>query len=546
MVKLFVALGKGDGTFAMGAFYPAGPNAQGVVTGDFNGDGKLDVATVSSGLTSASQIDVLFGNGNGTFQSPVSSTGVVSLAGVAAGDFDGDGKLDLSISDSFSGQTELFRGNGDGTFQPPTTVASVSGPLGAADVNGDGELGLIVAAMPTSIYLGHGNGSFTFVGSYTGGGPSAFSNQSFPPIIADFNNDGRLDVVAGNTMLLGNGGGSFKGQPVVLVSNPTAGIAADFNGDGNADLAVISANGTNVSSVSIFLGYGKGMLLPVHTYPLPSQGFAVAAADLNGDKKLDLVIATDAAITVLPGNGDGSFGNPIVTPGTSGLQITVADFNNDGRLDVAVPAQSSLFVYLGNGDGTLAAPVSYFAGATAEASVAADFNHDGKIDAVVSGGAGIGILLGNGDGTFQPVTFVNAGFHGAIATADLNGDGNADLVVSGATVGFQVFLGKGDGTFTALTPDTRTQIANMYPADFNGDGKVDFAATGDFGDGFALFVVLGNGDGTFQNRTVVTDLGNGGVTPLFLTVGDFNRDNKPDFVSNDRTDTSVFVYLNTT
>jgi hypothetical protein len=549
--QVFVFLGNGDGTFKAGVPYNAGPNPYIILTGDFNGDGKLDVATASA---NPGEIAVMLGNGNGTFQPPVTSTGVASPVDMKATDVKGDGKLDLIISDSSTNQTYTFFGNGDGTFQAGIVAAPVAGTLGVADLNGDSKVDLVVGGgLPFSqMFLGNGDGTFTYAHAYFGNGGI---------LIADFNsnNNANLDLVLGQTILLGNGNGTFNGQPVAPLPGGYVGATGDFNGDGYPDLAVSSFN--NPSDVYILLGDGLGSLTLEHTYPLAVPGYSIATGDLNDDVKVDLVILTldsvsqDWSVNVLLGNGDGTFGPPkVYAQGTNPASpVLIADLSGDHKPDALTLQLDSLIVFPNNGDGTLGAPVPYFAGTGANGFVVADFNGDGKLDAAVSSSAGIGILLGNGDGAFQGATFITTGGNGAvgIVTGDFNNDGKSDLIV-GAENGGQVFLGNGNGTFTALAPAAPIPAKIVGIADFNGDGNLDLAQSSCPGSTaqFELWCVsLGNGDGTFGNPiNVMTNYGDtsGGLA----VVADFNQDQKPDIGI--ELDTSfgspagLFILLNTT
>ena len=171
------------------------------------------------------------------------------------------------------------------------------------------------------------------------------------------------------------------------------------------------------NEVYILIGDGIGSLQVEHTYTLSARALSIATGDLNGDGKLDLEIFTvdengDWSLTVLMGNGDGTFGAPTVYqqglssngPGVS-PPVLIADLQGNHRPDVATIQGDSLVVFPNNGDGTFGAPVPYFAGSGSIAAVVADFNGDGKLDAAVLSSAGIGILPGNGDGTFQGATF---------------------------------------------------------------------------------------------------------------------------------------------
>jgi len=310
----------------------------------------------------------------------------------AVGDFNGDGKPDLAIgvSSSLPGVPDILLGNGDGTFQGPTRVLqeALSNAIAVADFNGDGRVDLAVAfpSVYVSVLLGNGDGAFTAVPNYDIVPPTPSSIAA-----ADFNGDGRVDLVVnlGNSVgiLLGNGDGTF--QPVVTY--PAAGAdglaVADFNRDGRADVAVTNPG---TSSVSILLGNGDGSLQPPITFAAAAQSHSLIAADLNNDGKPDLAVPNfePGAISVLLGNGDGTFETPIVVPAGSFIyNIAAGDVNGDGNLDLVAPnyASTTLNVLLGNGDGTFQIPISYSTAYLYSYFVAvADFNGDGKTDVAVT------------------------------------------------------------------------------------------------------------------------------------------------------------------
>ena len=555
--QVLVCLGNGDGTFRSGTSYTVfvSNTISQITIGDFNGDGKADIAATGYVANANGLVGVLPGRGDGTFGTAIVSGGVNSSAGLSAGDFNGDGKLDLVVSgtdfSNFTEQTYVLVGNGDGTFKTPNVVAPGNGTVSVVDLNKDGKLDLIIWAGPfIEIFLGNGNATFTEKATY----PNSTLNFSFQVAVADFNGDGKLDMTDGYTVIFGKGDGTFQDVTASLINISGAAqsalgtvVSGDFNGDGKSDLA-LGFRGLN-PSVYILLGDGTGNYSVAHSYSVSSTPFSLETADFNNDGKLDLFFTTDttstasASFDILLGNGDGSFAAPIITsidPGTfpSVGPMTIADLNGDHIADVTALVNGELTVYLGNGDGTFAAPVSYFGGANANSFGIGDFNNDGKPDAAVCGSAGLGVLLGKGDGTFLPASFpdpppppptkyFNPTLNCQIfATADFNGDGTTDLII-----GSSVLLGNGDGTFTTL-PSAAPSVGVV--ADINGDGKLDVV------DPSGLSATFGNGDGTFSgtinfqppwlNPAIWGNpqaILNGYSSPAVFAVADFSGNHRP-------------------
>jgi hypothetical protein len=233
-------------------------------------------------------------------------------------------------------------------------------------------------------------------------------------------------------------------------------VVADLNGDGTPDLVVANwsvVGGTCVSgAVGVLLGKGDGTFRPPTTYCSGGDNSgSVAVADLNGDGKLDIVVANvnSGTVAVLLGNGNGTF-QPAVTYSSGGstpFSVAVADINHDGIPDLLVAIDNFdtnglVGVLLGNGNGTFQPVVTYGSGAYQADSVAvADINHDGKADLLVANVCAdpkcakegtIGVLLGNGDGTFQTaINYPSGGYwNRSVAVADVNGDGIPDLLAA--------------------------------------------------------------------------------------------------------------------
>jgi uncharacterized protein (TIGR03437 family) len=324
-------------------------------------------------------------------------------------------------------------------------------------------------------------------------------------VVADFNEDGKPDLVVANLqasaimILLGNGDGSFQAPQYFSPSGPfgpQAMVAGDFNGDGHVDLAVLSGpqllfipgNGDGT--------FGEGQVVATGLGDDEYLG-ALAVGDFNKDGKLDLVTlvgggltgSTKSNATVLLGNGDGTFASSVAfefpVP-EHAVGLSVADFNGDGVLDLAVITQSwlfnptSIYVGLGKGDGTFATPITTPAGVWQDSLVAADFNGDGKVDLAMESNSGTSVLLGNGDGTFRQFSEIPDAFGlGAQAAADFDGDGTIDLAFSYLS-GVAISTGVGDGTFRA--PASLDQVSpggsawGVVSADLHGGGKPDLIA----------------------------------------------------------------------
>jgi dienelactone hydrolase len=325
------------------ASFAAGSGTAAAVTGDFNGDGKLDLAVANY---NSNNVSILLGNGDGTFQAAVNyGVGDTPLY-LAAGDFNGDGKLDLAVpnSSSNSNSVSILLGNGNGTFQAAVNYAVGTNPNSVAigDFNTDGKLDLVVAntgSNNVSVLLGNGDGTFQPPVNYASGG-SVLGEMA----VGDFNHDGKLDLAVANqygggpvSVFLGNGDGTFQAAVNYAVGSSPHGVAAgDFNGDGKLDLAVAN----NISGdVSILLGNGDGTFQAAVNYPAGSGPNTVEVADFNEDGKLDLVVA-DAftnTVSVLFGNGDGTFQPAVLyTTGSQANMAVPGDFNGDGRLDLAI------------------------------------------------------------------------------------------------------------------------------------------------------------------------------------------------------------------
>jgi hypothetical protein len=329
-----VFLGKANGEFQSPVSYPTGYFTSGIVTGDFNNDGILDLLAMSQDGT----IALFLGNGDGTFQTPKTDTiGGLPVA-IVLGDFNRDGILDFATIDYFANTTSISLGNGDGTFQSPVPYSVGSGPyyMATADFNGDGYLDLAVVndnVSTVSVLLGNGDGTFQSQKTYGTGNQVEFVTTG------DLNLDGKQDIIVANYadqdigVLLGNGDGTFKPQVTYKVGGPDFGLAiADLNGDGKPDLAV---SYFHPSQVGVLLGKGDGTFEAVRNYNTgQSQGYAVTIADLNGDGAPDMMSSDlHASISVLLNVTTAKAKlTDVVVPGTSkDVEEIVAKYMGDSR-----------------------------------------------------------------------------------------------------------------------------------------------------------------------------------------------------------------------
>jgi hypothetical protein len=342
---------------------------------------------------------------------------------------------------------------------------------------------------------------------------ASISTNPFAIAVGDFNQDGKLDLAVtsyvptnGLTILLGNGDGTFHiGGTYSFGTQLSYVAAADFRHNGILDLAV----GDTLSNyVYVLLGNGDGTFQAAVPYQTASPSYTVDTGDFTGSGKLDIIAITESAacecISVLPANGDGTFGTAITTPvpyNIGGFGLASGQFNRDEKLDIAVSgyfgSANQVDILLGNGNGTFTPNGYYDVSLSPLSVVAADFQGSNKKTDLAVGnllGGSVSILLGNGNGTFQSAVDYSASAPTWVAAADLNGDGKLDLAVS-------------DWSFSP-----------------------------------GVTVLNGNGDGTFQSG-VFYSAPNGSIN--YVAVGDFNGDHMPDMVIADYTGNSVITLLNT-
>lgn len=579
--QVAVALGNGDGTFQSEQIIAASGKpflrVKAIVTGDLNVDHKVDIVTVDE----VGSVKILLGNGDGSFAAGQTLEAGGGSHSAVLGDFNHDGKVDLTVAVRDLNSVALFVGNDDGTFQPATMLGAGQSPYGvvAADVNGDGNSDLIV--------------------------PNFDSKNSI-------------------TVLVGNGDGSFAVRPVLVpIQSPAYVAAADFNGDGMPDIAVATVWG---NQFSVLLGDGKGDFQPKTSY-FASGTVDITSldlGDLNHDGAPDLIVSDNRRTHIYLNNGTGPFQDPWALPSPDALVITtgspgpvaVVDLNGDGNADIVngnkvllnTPTPPKLIVNpLGQSDrGELVSPEVYvgesltltvtaldsygkmindYAGTVsfsstdglADLPASYTFSADDRgahaftcafnspadqtitvtdstgsmrafAEAIVVSQARGPSISSNNDFSAEG-NFTTGGLHSSqipafvVGAADFTNDGKQDLVF----VHYQqdlvgILPGNGDGSFqseTTLSVGSRPIVAVI--GDFNGDHNADLAVINrnPAGNAGSVSILLGNGDGTFQSQLPLLV----GQYPSGAAIGDWNDDGQLDLVVTNQGSDTVDVFL---
>lgn len=534
--ELAILIGNGDGTFQAPVRYDTefGPNN--LTIGDFNGDGHEDIAVTTNG----SKVDVFLADNTtpGTFLPYTSLSAGTNPQDVATGDFNGDTFIDIVTANKGTGNVSVFNGDGSGGFAVHVTYATDIDCNGitVADLDGDTNLDIITAnetANNISVLINDGAGSFVAAVNYAADNGTIRLEQD------DVNNDGDIDIVAVNSTsnsistFLGNGDGTLQAQnSAAAIGSPTNLVIGDFDGDSNVDVVLSCLVG---QVMPVFIGDGTGNFKIGDFASAGAGPDALFAADINGDGDNDFVVVneTDGNATVHYGAGDGTFTlGQTLTTGAGPSDVSGADLDGNGFIDIIVTnyTDGNISVFM-NTAGTLGAGTTTNCNATPIALDTGDVDNDGDYDIVVlNENDQVSVMIGDGTGGFGvPTTYATGSTPLGLDLGDANNDNVPDLAVANSgsnTVSY--YLNNGTGVFLApsnLGFGFNTPRAVRF-ADVTGDGFAEIV-TANFGSN-EITVNLNNGSGTLS--PVATGYSSGDTGPMDLTVNDFDNDGDIDVV----------------
>jgi hypothetical protein len=512
-----------------------------LVAGNF-GNGRTDFAVAVSTGGSNDDVVILMNQPNGTYAASVVPVGL-NPSSIAVGDF-GNGHTDLAVADFSSGDVNVLANDGTANFTPLPPIVLPAGSNPSAIVAGDfgtGHTDLAVADANYGVVRildGEGNDNFQF-------GPTIGVEVLPSAIVAgDFGN-GETDLAIASenenevSILLGNGNGTFQPAIVAPVGNaPVTLVAGDFNRDGRVDLATGNAGSNDISILLI----KRDATFEGPAPSLVANGpAAMATGDFTGNGNLGLALVNQGSdsVTILPGNGDSTFQQPLTVPlppGAEPTSIVAGDFNNDGRTDLAVTdtALNAVSILMGNGDGTFVSSTIPVPGGP-HAIAVGDITGNGILDLAVAcaGSSDVTILLGDGHGDFTPLpnpipigTPNNPGAPVAIVAGNFTSSGYTDLAVADQnTDDVTVLLGRDNGTFQVLDPvplggSSLAAPTSLVAGDFRTSGITDLAVASQDpfnGDTVDLLFNDGHGDFTVHQSIALAS----GTMPVAITTGHF-------------------------
>lgn len=537
--EVVILQNDGDNGFIVIDSHLAGERIQDVEFGDLDGDGDTDIAAVSN---EGRVTDVFFNDGHGGYSSAVSyqNPGLNRYAdGLALGDVDDDGDLDIAVT---SGEMALLINQGDGGFEPGARHASEANVIfdvSLEDVDDDGDLDCVMGSqLGVHIYFNSGGGTFAPEIVYD-------SHVSTTGVaVGDVDSDGDVDLIAsGNSsdeirVLLADGGGAFwAAEHYAVQDNRTDGALGDLDNDGDLDLVTLGGI-IQQDDLLIHLNDGGGELTPAYSYNAGSRPKRVRLADLNQDGFLDAIASNSENsiqhLGVFVGVGDGSFEERVsYDAGGKPWGFAIGDVDGDMDLDIVTTSQEQFGigdagVIFNTGGGVFSGVVMFEAGPGPFDVALGDLDGDGDLDAAMAqaGIDEISIHFNTGEGVFQDsISYASGEFPTRIALGDLNFDGALDIVAGSSPV--SVYLNTGSGSFSgAMNYDADGMtVRDIHIVDLDSDGALDVAVVAM--QGSELVVYRNAGDGTLKRD------GRYGVgrNPEAIEVGDLDGDTDLDVVA---------------
>jgi len=547
--------GDGSGALTAQASHP-GDNTRDIVVEDFDRDGNLDVAYASWGDDS---IRLSWGDGTGAFPSMTSFAGGDGPSGLCSGDFNGDGHIDLAVTNGTTStrRVALMLGDGSRGFGAPTspiTTPATPGHAACADFDVDGDLDVAVATRDdVRVFFGTGAGALTGAVTLSAG----TTPNDVEPV--DLDNDGRVDLVSSSRdgwvhTFLSNGTRVLP-SPLDTWTGTVVDIATvDYDGNAAPDLAVgLTSGSVNLDPLGILIGEGTGgFSAPTR---MPGGGY-IRLDDVDGDGDLDMVATSGDEVLTFLGDGSGTLTETTRTSlaaGAAPLTAAVADVDEDGRQDLIVPngGTDNVTVLLGDGVGGFRVDRTWPALADTEDVDVGDFDEDGHIDyAVVTSPSSLSssvVLVHFGDGTgdfTRMASFMAEHTAEDVRTADMNDDRHLDLVVGHDNITGRLTILHGDG-LGGFTPGPTLRVTRgvdeLALLDFDEDGVMDIVTvSGTLPDSF-ITVFLGDGAGAYPSPGEYVTL------PLTsaLAIGDFDEDGHLDVAAGSHSARGLCVHPGT-
>jgi hypothetical protein len=544
-----ILYGDGKGGFGNGVPLPVANLVSGEAAGDLNGDGKVDLAVIANG-----QLHLFLSKGGQGF-APEVVYGDTNQNSVTIADMSGDGKLDVATGSRSKPEWTFFPGKGDGTLLAPLSYGTTlydNTAVGAGDFDGDGKVDLFASPGPSDLFLSRGKGMFADPLSIASSGFQGDSGHA-GVVVGDLDGDQLSDVAMFGFGLdsvriyLGRANtGVFAATPLPGGQSGRGGVLVDLNGDGKLDYAHSSYFD---QEVLVYLGNGKGGFAAGVPHTIADPLGTIVSADFDGDGHRDLAVVDDIhGVELLPGDGKGGFAAPVRTDVAPPDGIAAADFDGDGKADlVGCNSNDTRGPFMAGGP-TLGMPVMIDTGcAQPKSVVAGDFDGDGKQDAVFGDSAlnGVAFVRGLGDGTFAAPKAFSLGQNNrvlALAAGDIDGDGKRDLLAAiaqnpnGANALYYL-RGDGTGGFAApVTYPTAVSPTSITLADFDADKRID-VAVGHANGAVLVYANLGKGK-------LAAPVGfAAGSNSAQISAGDLDGDGKAEVISDDEIGATLLLNL---